>query len=134
MITGFNHVGVVVKNADEMAKIMEAQLGAAVTDRQIFEEANQLSVIVEIGTGAVEIMSPLRLGEGGTVDNYLQKSGGGLHHISLRAEDFDRDVENLENQGVKVFGKVEMQGRKIAFAHPKTTGGILYEILEPAKS
>lgn len=133
MITGFNHVGIVVKDASALAALMSEQLGAVEVERQIFEKENQLSILVAVGSGKVEIMSPLRPGGGGTVDQYLTKFGGGMHHISLRAEDFDQDVTDLEAKGVNVFGNTEINGQKIAFAHPKSTGGILYEILEPPK-
>lgn len=134
MFTSFNHVGVVVSNADETAEEMCKKLGAAIIARNDFPEANQLSVEISIGEGRLELMSPLERGYGGTVDKYLDTHGEGLHHISLRPEKFGDDVKDLENRGVKVFGHACIQDRNIAFTHPKTTSGILFEILEEEKS
>ena len=129
MFVGFNHVGIAVENVDSMVAILSAAFGAKEYDRREIPEAGQISSLVMIGKGEVEIMAPFG-DKAGTVGKFLETHGPGLHHISLKTDDFDNDCASLEAQGIKVFGKTVMDGRKIAFAHPKSTGGILYEILE----
>ena len=129
MITGFNHVGIAVADLDETIRIFQELFGAEVIIREKIEEAGQESAIISIGTGQIELMAPV--GHGGVVGKYLATHGPGLHHISLRADQFDEDTTVLEEKGVKIFGKTQVFGKKVCFAHPKSTGGILYEILEP---
>lgn len=128
MFVGFNHVGLVVEDVDEMLKKLEVMFGAKEYMRKEFPEAGQVSCMVSIGTGEMELMAPL--GEG-VVKKYLETHGPGIHHISMRTNDFENDCKQLEDAGIKVFGRaLSPLGQKAAFAHPKTTGGVLYEILE----
>lgn len=129
MITGFNHVGIAVKELDPVIEIMKELFGAEIIIRKAFPEAGQESAILSVGAGQVELMAPI--GDEGVVAKYLETRGPGLHHISLKAEDFDNDIKELADKGVKIFGNTEVFGKKVCFAHPKSTGGILYEILEP---
>ena len=126
-------MGIVVRDIEESLLFFKKTFGARVLKKYVFEEQNQISVDIAIGDGYIEVMAPYETGKGGTIEKYLQTHGPGLHHISLRAEDFDNDTEALKQDGVNVFGNVVMEGRKIAFTHPKTTGGFLFELLEPAK-
>lgn len=127
MILGFNHVGVVVKDAEAMITQLEKAAGARVLDRVDYPEIGQTSYIVALGDQQLEVMTKCGEAEG-TVSKFLESRGPGLHHISLKTNDFEADCAALEAQGVKIFGKQQIQGHNLAFAHPKTTGGILYEI------
>ena len=128
MFTGFNHIGVAVKDIDQMVAFLEKAFGAKELGRQEVPQSGQISCLVQIGEGQLELMTPL--GEGGVVGKFLEKNGPGLHHISLRTDDFDKDCAALEEMGVKVFGKAAMGNIKIGFAHPSSTGGVLYEIAQ----
>lgn len=128
MFTGFNHIGYVVKDIDEMVSFMEKALGAKEIGRQAVPEAGQISCLIRVGEGMVELMAPI--GNEGVVGKFLEKNGPGLHHVSLRTDDFDADCAHLEELGVKVFGKMAIGNSKVGFAHPGTTGGILYEIAQ----
>lgn len=127
MILGFNHVGVVVKDAEAMIAQLEKAAGAKVLSRVDYPEMGQTSYIVSLGDQKLEVMTTC--GEvDGTVSKFLKSHGEGLHHISLKTNDFEVDCAALEAQGVKIFGKQQIEGHNLGFAHPKTTGGILYEI------
>lgn len=128
MVTGFNHIGVVVESIDETLKRMGPAFGAVEEVRESIEFAGQTSAMIRIGDQKIEMMEPL--GEKGTVPDFLKKHGEGLHHISLKVDDFEADVARFEENGYKVFGKTEMQGHHIAFIHPKTANGIVYEIAD----
>ena len=80
-----------------------------------------------IGDSKYELMEPL--GSEGVVPKFLAKNGEGFHHISLVSNDLDADCANLESHGAKIIGR----SGKTAFTHPKTTGGIVYEIEEIKK-
>ena len=129
MITGINHVGIVVDNAHETAEWLKNQMDAEELEQIELKEDNQLSIMMQIGNSRFEIMSPLSEG-GGTVARYLQMHGGGLHHISLQTTNLEEELKRMIQNGVKIFGRQNVEKKEIAFAHPKTTGGILYEFLE----
>lgn len=126
MIKGINHVGIVVNDVQEYAAMLHELLGAEIVETVAFPEAGQTSCLVRFGDAKYELMSPL--GDGGVVGKFLAKNGQGFHHISLLSDDFDADVAALEAKGVKIIGISQTGGMRYAFTHPKTSGGVLYEI------
>lgn len=126
MITGINHVGLVVKSIDETIELLSKFMNVEVLQRISLKAMGQTSCEVQFGDSKYELMEPL--GENGVAADFLSKTGGGFHHISLKSDDFDADVECFKAAGVKIVGISELNGTRYAFTHPKTSGGILYEI------
>lgn len=126
MITGINHVGLVVKSIDETIELMNKFMNVQELQRIPLKPMGQTSCELQFGDSRYELMEPL--GEGGVVADFLNKTGGGFHHISLKSDDFDADIERFKAAGVKIIGISELNGIRYAFTHPKTSGGILYEI------
>jgi len=122
MITGINHVGLVVKNIDDYLKLLSDLFGAKEIGRRSYPELGQTSCLVAIGDSKYELMEPI--GTEGVVPKFLEKNGEGFHHISLLSNDLDADCANFEKNGARILTRDD----NMAFLHPKTTGGILYEI------
>ncbi len=126
MIKGINHIGIVVDDVEEYAAFLKKTIGAELVETVRFEAAGQVSCLVQFGDSKYELMAPI--GDEGVVGKFLAKNGQGFHHISLLSDDFDADCAHLEEQGIKIVGKSATGGMRYAFTHPKTSGGILYEI------
>ncbi|OGO14810.1 MAG: hypothetical protein A2Z02_04290 [Chloroflexi bacterium RBG_16_48_7] len=124
MIKGINHIGMAVKSIDETLGLLSGIFGAKEIGRKAFPDIGQTSCLVVIGDSKYELMEPL--GSEGIVPKFLAKNGEGFHHISLVSNDLDADCANLESHGVKIIARAGTT----AFTHPKTTGGIVYEIEE----
>ena len=124
MITGINHVGLVVKNIDDTLLLLTSLFGAREIGRRTYPDLGQTSSLVAIGDSKHELMEPT--GTEGVVPKFLDKYGEGFHHISLLSDNLNADCDHLEKQGVTILSRSD----KMAFTHPKTTGGILYEIAE----
>ena len=122
MIRGINHIGIAVKNIDKTLAFLSKVMGAKELIRKSFPDMGQTSCMISIGNSRYELMEPL--GKGGVIENFLNTRGEGFHHISLDSDDLDRDCAVFEENGVKFV----MQAKGAAFTHPKTSGGILYEI------
>ena len=128
MIKGINHLGIVVKNIDEVVSFLKDAFGAEEISRAEFPDLKQISATVRIGDGYLELMEPT--GPDGPVGKFLESKGGGLHHISLLCEDVVVTSEKLESQGLKIIGKMFDGPEKACFLHPKTSKGILFELAE----
>ncbi|NCB74339.1 MAG: VOC family protein [Clostridia bacterium] len=126
MITKLNHIGVAVESIDKTVAFFESAFGAREITREALPEAGQTSCLIAIGCDNFELMEPL--GEGGVVRKFLDNKGEGFHHISLVSDDLDADCKRLEENGVKIVGKSQSGNLRVAFTHPKSTGGIVYEI------
>ena len=124
MITGLRHIGFCVRSIDKTLELMKKTMNARELSRKAYPDRHQISAMVAIGDSPVrfELMEPL---DGcGVVFDYIEKHGEGIHHVSLQSDGLDQDCEHFANNQVKIIGKTELS----AFAHPKTTFGVLYEI------
>jgi methylmalonyl-CoA/ethylmalonyl-CoA epimerase len=128
MIRGMNHVGIVVRSIDEVVSFLVETFGAQEIRRVEFPELKQISSIVQIGDGCFELMEPTA--PDGAAGKFLEAKGGGLHHVSLLCDDVEALCEELEAKGLKVIGKMFDRPSKLAFLHPKSGKGILYELAE----
>jgi methylmalonyl-CoA/ethylmalonyl-CoA epimerase len=128
MIKGINHLGIVVDNLDNVVAFLQEAFGAKEVTRIDFPKLKQVSAIVRLGESYLEIMQPTA--PDGVVGKFLKNRGGGLHHISLLCEDVAALSEELESKGLEVVGKVLDGPTKVAFLHPRTTKGILFELAE----
>lgn len=89
--------------------------------------------MLDSGAGRVELLEPLT--EDSPVGRFLARRGPGLHHLGLRVESLDAEIERLASAGARFTeGGVRAGhgGNRIAFLHPGWTGGVLVELVEPA--
>jgi len=128
MIKGINHLGIVVKNIDDVVAFLQESFGAEEVNRREFPELKQVSAIVKMGEDFFELMEPTA--PDGTVGRFLEAKGGGLHHVSLLCDDVEAECERLEEQGLQVIGKMFDTSPKVAFLHPQSAKGILFELAE----
>jgi methylmalonyl-CoA epimerase len=126
MIKGMNHVGIVVKNIDEMAAFFRETFGAEEVSRTEFPELKQISSTLQVGNSFFELMEPTS--PGSVVGKFLEAKGGGLHHISLLCDDLEACCRELEAKGLSVIGKMFNGPVKVAFLHPKSAKGLLIEL------
>lgn len=125
MITGVNHIGLVVRSIDETLAEWKERFGAEEIGRCEYATLGQTSAMIKVGDSYFELMEPL--GTEGVIPAFLEKHGEGFHHISLHSDDLQADCGRLEQTGVRLLGR---PGDPVMFTHPKTTSGVLYEITE----
>jgi len=129
MFTGINHIGLVVRDIEPWVEFLTKAFGMHETRRLDFLEMGQRSCLMAFGDQeAFELMMPLN--EDGVVGKYLERFGEGIHHISLKTSNINSDAARLTEIGIKVFGETVVEGQQMAFVHPKTSLGILYELAE----
>ncbi|MCJ2556130.1 MAG: methylmalonyl-CoA epimerase [Candidatus Thermoplasmatota archaeon] len=129
-----DHIAIAVFNLDEGSKRMENILGSKAIVREKVESEGIEAVIFKVGTTKIELVCPLS--EDSVVAKFLRKRGEGLHHIALAVDDMDEEVERLRSKQVTLVGeapRVGAMGRKVMFVHPKSTPGVLLELVETPK-
>lgn len=128
MIKEIAHVGIAVNSVDDAVSFYEAMLGGKLISKDREEGQKLISAQVSLGDGMLEIMEPL---SGDSVAaKFIESKGEGLHHISLKVDDFEGFISEMEGKGVIIIGKEITAQRKIAFIHPKNSFGVLIEITE----
>jgi methylmalonyl-CoA/ethylmalonyl-CoA epimerase len=128
-----DHIGVAVEDLDQAVALYRDRLGMREQHRETVEEQGVEAVLLEIGEGHVELLSPL--GSETAVGRFLEKRGPGIHHVAYLTDDIDSALESVRAAGLSLIDeepRIGIRNSRVAFVHPKSTGGVLTEIVEPA--
>ncbi len=128
-----DHVGVAVSDLDRALALYEGTFGMPLVHRETVTEQGVEAVLLDVGDGHVELLAPL--GPETLVGKFVAKRGEGLHHVAYRVDDIDATIAALQEAGVQLIdaeARVGIRGSRVAFLHPKSTGGVLTELVEPA--
>jgi methylmalonyl-CoA/ethylmalonyl-CoA epimerase len=127
-----DHIGVAVDDLDSALALYKERFGMAEQHRETVEAQGVEAVLLEIGEGHVELMSPL--GPDTAVGKFLESRGPGLHHVAYQTTDIDSALEQVKAAGLEVIDeepRVGIRGSRVAFIHPNAVGGVLTELVEP---
>ena len=133
MLGRIDHIGVATDDLEGAVALYEGTLGMPVAHRETIESQGVEAVLLDVGEGHVELLSPL--GPETPVGKYLDKRGPGLHHVAYAVGDIDDVLSRLKEAGVEMIDSEPRRGirsSRVAFVHPRSTGGVLTEIVEPA--
>ncbi len=131
-IKGIDHVAVCVSDIAAAAATYEKVLGLKVEQREVVASQKTEAALLPIGGSNIELISPK--GNAG-LEKFLEKRGPGLHHIAVEVEGIETALALLSSLGVPLIDeapRIGARGHKVAFLHPKATGGVLVELVEPA--
>ena len=133
MFERIDHIGVAVEDLDGAVALYRDRLGMREQHRETVEEQGVDAVLLEIGEGHVELLAPL--GPDTAVGRFLERSGPGLHHVAYQTDDIDSALDSVREAGMRLIdeqARTGIRGSRVAFLHPKSTGGVLTELVEPA--
>jgi methylmalonyl-CoA epimerase len=130
MIEGVDHIGVVVRDIDEAAKLYKDLIGVDLVHVDEHPEHGVKIGFLACGNTEIELLQPLSPESG--IGKYLEKRGPGMHHICFRVGDIKKEVGRLTEQCVEMLDKVPREGAvgDIAFLHPRAGDGVLIELNE----
>ena len=129
-----DHVGVAVSDLEDGIELYSERLGMSVSHRETVEEQGVEAVLLDVGPCHVELLKPL--GPETVVGKFIERKGEGLHHVAYRTADIDASLEELRGKGVELIdseARIGIRSSRVAFLHPKATGGVLTELVEPAE-
>ena len=129
-----DHVGVAVEDLDSALSLYEGTFQMPVAHRETVDEQGVEAVLLDVGACHVELLRPL--GPDTPVGKFLERKGPGLHHVAYRVDDIDAALAQLKEDGVELIDAEPRTGirqSRVAFVHPKATGAVLTEIVEPAE-
>jgi len=129
-----DHVGVAVEDLDAAIALHESAFEMALVHREVIEEQGVEAALLDVGPNHVELLRPLAADT--PVGRFLTQRGAGLHHIAYQVPDIERALSALKARGVALVDETPRSGirnSRVAFAHPRTTGGVLTEIVQPAE-
>ena len=122
-----DHVAVAVASLEEACRQFQLMTGDSCSPVEVLESQGVRVAFV----GSVEILEPL--GPETTVGRFLDRRGPGLHHIAYRVPDLPEALSDLKKDGFELIDQHPRPGARghlVAFLHPKSTGGILVELVQ----
>ncbi len=126
-----HHLAIVTEDMETALAFWRDALGLQVSDRrEVPEEAAEIAFLPLEG-GEIELVRPTTQDSG--LARYLAKRGAGLHHLCLEVEDLEAAMQRLREHGAELINEQPRQGadgRRYAFVHPRSTGGVLLELYE----
>ena len=134
MLGRIDHIGVATDDLDGAVALYEGTLGMPVAHRETVESQGVEAVLLDVGEGHVELLRPL--GPDTPIGKYLERNGPGLHHVAYAVDDIEGVLGSLKEAGVELIDSEPRTGirdSRVAFVHPRSTGGVLTEIVEPAE-
>jgi methylmalonyl-CoA epimerase len=133
MFARIDHVGVAVEDLDAAVALYETTYGMRLVHREIVHEQGVEAVLLDVGENHVELLAPLAPDT--PVGRFLAANGPGMHHVAYQTEDIEQALEALRAAGMQLIDetpRVGIRGSRVAFVHPKASGGVLTEIVQPA--
>lgn len=135
MFVGMDHVGVAVKSLDEAVKVYRDVLGFKLEGVHVLKERKVKVAFFSTGNDAqIELLEPL--GSDSPMAKFLEVRGEGIHHIAVRVDDIEAVLTQLRQKGVILVDEKPRdgaEGKKVAFVNPKSTKGVLLELVQLPK-
>ncbi|HEX5980152.1 MAG TPA: methylmalonyl-CoA epimerase [Thermoleophilaceae bacterium] len=133
MFGRIDHVGVAVEDLDEAVALYSERLAMPVQHRETVQEQGVEAVLLGVGESHVELLRPL--GPETAVGRFLERNGPGLHHVAYGTDDIDSALEEVRAAGLRLIDerpRTGIRNSRVAFLHPRSTGGVLTELVEAA--
>ncbi|HNZ13278.1 MAG TPA: methylmalonyl-CoA epimerase [Anaerolineaceae bacterium] len=129
-ITKINHVAIAVPEVDAALTFWRDAMGLAVDHIEDVPSQKATVVFIPVGESEVELVRPTSDDTG--VAKFLAERGGGMHHLCFEVDDIDGMLTQLKEKGVRLINEtpLDLPGRRMAFVHPKSTGGVLVELYQ----
>ena len=133
VFTRIDHIGVAVEEIEPALELYRDSFELHVAHREVVEEQGVEAVLLDVGENHVELLAPL--GPDTPVGKFLASKGPGMHHVAYQVTDIDATLEALAQAGMRLIDeqpRTGIRGSRVAFMHPRSTAGVLTEIVQPA--
>jgi len=132
MIKGIHHIGIAVEDLEQAREFFNTHFKVSPSTQERFGEM-LFSFTGLKGTDLELLQSTTKEG---VISNFIAKKGPGVHHITFEVEDIQAELDRLNSEGIKLINEepyINAHNDKVAFIHPKSTYGILIELIQPAR-
>ncbi len=126
-----DHIGIAVKNLDETIPYYTETLGLKVLKIEEVASESVRVAFIDAGNVKLELLEPLS--DQSAIHSFIEKKGEGIHHIAFGVEGIEERMNELREKGVRILNeqpKIGAGGAQVAFLHPKSSFGVLYELCD----
>src|SRR5687768_14140885 len=129
-----NHLGIATKGIEEALKFWEDALGLENVHTETVADQKVRVAMLPIGESRIELLEPTS--EDSPISKFLEKRGGGIHHVAVEVEDIEAALAKLKETGARLIDetpRVGAEGCLIAFVHPASSNGVLLELVQKSE-
>jgi methylmalonyl-CoA/ethylmalonyl-CoA epimerase len=129
-----DHVGVAVQELEPALALYRDTMELRVAHREVVAEQGVEAVLLDVGENHVELLAPLD--DETPVGRFLARQGPGLHHVAYQVSDIEATLAALKQAGMRLIDeqpRTGIRGSRVAFVHPRSSIGVLTEIVQPAE-
>lgn len=126
-----NHLGIATKGIDEALKFWGNALGLENVHTETVEDQKVRVAMLPIGESRIELLEPTS--EDSPITKFLEKRGGGIHHIAVEVENIEVALAKLKSEGMRLIDETPRIGAEnclVAFVHPSSSNGVLLELVQ----
>ncbi len=126
-----DHIGIAVKNLDETIPYYTETLGLKVLKIEEVASESVRVAFIDAGNVKLELLEPMS--EKSAIHSFIEKKGEGIHHIAFGVEGIEERMNVLREKGIRLLNeqpKIGAGGAQVAFLHPKSSFGVLYELCD----
>ncbi|MFC6039948.1 methylmalonyl-CoA epimerase [Paenisporosarcina macmurdoensis] len=126
-----DHIGIAVRNLDETIPYYTETLGLKVLKIEEVASESVRVAFIDAGNVKLELLEPMS--EQSAIHTFIEKKGEGIHHIAFGVEGIEERMIELREKGIRILNeqpKIGAGGAKVAFVHPKSSFGVLYELCD----
>lgn len=126
-----NHLGIATTGIDEALRFWSDALGLENVHTEIVEDQKVRVAMLPIGESRLELLEPTS--EDSPISKFLEKRGGGIHHIAVEVDDINASLAKLKTQGMRLIDetpRIGAEGCLVAFVHPSSANGVLLELVQ----
>lgn len=129
-INKINHIGIVVPDIESALGFWQDALGLKLERIEDVQGQKSLVAFLPLSESEIELVKPTSDDSG--VAKFLRERGPGIHHICFEVDDIMEMLSDLKSKGIRLINEtpLELEGRKMAFIHPKSAGGVLVELYQ----
>ncbi len=126
-----DHIGIAVESIEKWLGFYKDVLGLEYTGSEEVEEQKVRVAFLKIGESQIELLEPTA--DDSPIAKFLEKRGGGIHHIALKVDDINAALARHHEAGAQLIDnepRIGAHNMRVAFIHPKSSGGVLMELCE----
>jgi methylmalonyl-CoA/ethylmalonyl-CoA epimerase len=124
-----SHVGIAVQPGNELYRFLREVL--ALPEANVNDSDGAKITALAAGDTLLELLTPVT--PDSPVDRFIKRRGPGIHHICIAVHDLEETLRRCSSAGIRLIDqtpRVGAEGKRIAFIHPNSTGGVLIELSE----
>ena len=126
-----NHLGIATNGIDEALKFWQDALGLENVHTEIVEDQKVRIAMLPLGESRIELLEPTS--DDSPISKFLEKRGGGIHHIAVEVDDINAALEKLRSAGTRLIDehpRIGAEGCLVAVVHPSAANGVLLELVQ----